>query len=276
MNRKMNLHMERYAVRTHAMHNVLSHNPQFKQEGGPYHVQSRVSVQTRPAMQQSVKEVLQEVDVLSQSQRMHQGIKAKRYDMKIERLVRYGAYCVTLLPTSFSQDTDTADFFARLLNIQRFRPLQIAALNLLLSAQSVDTKFIQAPTGVGKDMLPFAMAKITKKVQLVFVPFVALISNVENEGTKYGCNVVRFSEIHKTLSVETAAATADVVVLSYEHSSKAVRLAQELQRRDRLGRVLLPQNLYGLMIFVCFRLVFLQRSACRSVGWRLSGFCRSG
>jgi hypothetical protein len=120
------------------------------------------------------------------------------------------------------------------------------------------------------------MAKITKKVQLVFVPFVASISNVENEGTKYGCNVVRFSEIHKTVSVETAAAIADVVVLSYEHSSKAVRLAQELQRRDRLGRVLLPQNIYRLMIFGCFRLVFLQRSACHSVGWRLSGFCRSG
>ena len=69
----MYLHMERYAVRTHAMHNVLSHNPQFQQEGGPYHVQSRVSVQTRPAVQQSVREVIQEVDVLSQSQRIHQG-----------------------------------------------------------------------------------------------------------------------------------------------------------------------------------------------------------
>ncbi len=164
---------------------------------------------------------------------------------------------MTSLPTRFLQDTDTADFFSRLLNIKQFRPLQIAALNLLLSAQSVDTKFIQAPTGMGKDLLPCAMAKITKKVQLVFVPFVALISTVEGEGKKYGCNVVRFAEIHKTLSVETAAATADVIVLSYEHSSKSVRLAQELERRDRLGKVLLAQYLHALMIFGCFRLVLL-------------------
>ncbi len=135
--------------------------------------------------------------------------------------------------------------------------MQIAALNLLLSAQSVDTKFIQAPTGMGKDLLPFAMAKITKKVQLVFVPFVALVSNVESEGRKYECNVVKFAEIYKTLSMETAAATADVVVLSYEHSSKSVRLAQELERRGRLGKVLLAQYLDALIIFGYFRLVLL-------------------
>ena len=106
------------------------------------------------------------------------------------------------------------------------------------TAEPVDTKFIQAPTGVGKDLLPFAMAVLTNKVQLVFVPFVALASNVEKDGKKYGCNVVRFSDIHKKISLETAAATAQVIVLSYEHCGKAVRLAQELMSRKTLGNLL--------------------------------------
>lgn len=106
---------------------------------------------------------------------------------------------------------------------------------MLANAKPVDTKFIQAPTGVGKDLLPFALAVITKKVQLVFVPFVALVSTIVHEGTKYGCTVVKFMDIYKTVSIESAAAAADIIVLSYEHCSKSVRLAQELARRNRLG-----------------------------------------
>jgi hypothetical protein len=135
-----------------------------------------------------------------------------------------------------SASSNAAICIAGRLKIRSLRPLQIASLNLLLNAQSVDTKFIQAPTGVGKDLLPFAMAVIMKKVQLVFVPFVALISNVENEGEKYGCTVIKFSDIYKTMSMESAAASADVIVLSYEHTTRAVRLAQELSQRDKLGK----------------------------------------
>ena len=112
------------------------------------------------------------------------------------------------------------------------------------TAEPVDTKFIQAPTGVGKDLLPFAMAVLTDKVQLVFVPFVALASNVEKDGKKYGCKVVRFSDIHKKISLETAAATAQVIVLSYEHCGKAVRLAQELMSRKTLGNLLYMDFIY--------------------------------
>jgi hypothetical protein len=122
------------------------------------------------------------------------------------------------------------------LKIQNLRPLQIAALKLLVNAKPVDSKFIQAPTGVGKDLFPFALAVLTKKVQLVFVPFVALVSTVVHEGTKYGCTVVEFMDIYKKMSIESAAA-AGIIVLSYEHCSKSVRLAQELARRDRLGNI---------------------------------------
>lgn len=132
---------------------------------------------------------------------------------------------------------DAAKISARL-KIPGLRPFQVRALKLLQSAEIVDTKFIQAPTGVGKDLLPFAMAVITDKVQLVFVPFVALIATVEKEGRKFGCNVIRFSDIHKKVSLETAAATAHVIVLSYEHCGKAIRLVQELLSRHKLGNFL--------------------------------------
>ena len=132
-------------------------------------------------------------------------------------------------------DSSTIQFIRDRLNISDLRPLQISALNLLLNAEERDTKFIQAPTGVGKDLLPFAMAVVTHKAQLIFVPFVPLIENVLIEGKKFGCKVVKFSDIHTTISVETAAATADCIVMSYEHSGKVARIAQELSMRKRLG-----------------------------------------
>ena len=55
------------------------------------------------------------------------------------------------------------------------------------------------------------------------------------EGLKFGCKVVKMYDIGKTLSIETAAQSADVIVCSYEHSLKAVRIAQEMQLRGRLG-----------------------------------------
>jgi superfamily II DNA helicase RecQ len=132
-------------------------------------------------------------------------------------------------------DSSTVDFIKQRLAISELRPLQADALMLLLNAQQTDTKFIQAPTGVGKDLLPFAMAVVTRKAQLIFVPFVPLIQNVVLEGKKFGCKVVKFTDIYKTMSVETAAATADCIVLSYEHAGKAARIAQELAMRQRLG-----------------------------------------
>lgn len=121
------------------------------------------------------------------------------------------------------------------LNIQHIRPLQQVALNMLMNAFPMDTKIIQAPTSMGKDMLPFALAVITKKAQLMFVPFVALIENIIHEGSKFRCNVVKFSDIGKIIDIPTAAATADIIVCSYEHSSRSIRLAQELLSRGRLG-----------------------------------------
>ena len=127
------------------------------------------------------------------------------------------------------------DFIAQRLSVGNIRPLQQTALELLLKAQSVDTKIIQAPTSMGKDLLPFALSVVTKKAQLVFVPFVALIENIIHEGSKFRCNVVKFSDVHKTIDIPTAAASADIIVCSYEHAGKAVRLAQELASRGRLG-----------------------------------------
>ena len=121
------------------------------------------------------------------------------------------------------------------LKIREVRDLQQTALNMLLDSCAVDTKLIQAPTSTGKDMLPFAMAVMTGKAQLVFVPFVALTENVIREGAKFNCRVVRFSDIHKTIDIATAAATAEVIVCSYEHAPKAIRIAQELLSRERLG-----------------------------------------
>ena len=132
-------------------------------------------------------------------------------------------------------DSSTVDFIKQRLGISGLRPLQADALSLLLNAQETDTKFIQAPTGVGKDLLPFAMAVVTRKVQLIFVPFVPLIQNVILEGKKYGCNVVKFTDIYKSISVETTAARADCIVLSYEHAGKIARITQELSIRKRLG-----------------------------------------
>lgn len=134
-----------------------------------------------------------------------------------------------------SLESSTVGFIKQRLAISELRPLQANALRLLLNAQETDTKFIQAPTGAGKDLLPFAMAVVTRKAQLIFVPFVPLIQSVVLEGKKFGCNVVKFTDIHKTISVETAAATADCIVLSYEHAGKAARIAQELAMRKRLG-----------------------------------------
>jgi hypothetical protein len=67
----------------------------------------------------------------------------------------------------FSDQESAASYIANRLKIQNLRPLQIAALKLLVNAKLVDSKFIQAPTGVGKDLFPFALAVLTKNVQLV-------------------------------------------------------------------------------------------------------------
>ena len=144
-------------------------------------------------------------------------------------------HAVLLADVPCHQDIGTTDYILARLKITKLRPLQAEALHLLLTAKEHDTKFIQARTGVGKDLLPFAMAVVTGKAQLVFVPFVPLIENVVLEGSKFGCRVIKFSEIHKSISIETAAADADCIVLSYEHASKAARLAQELTLRSRLG-----------------------------------------
>ena len=126
-------------------------------------------------------------------------------------------------------------FLVQRFKITEVRELQRTALHLLLDSCAIDTKIIQAPTSTGKDMLPFAMAVLTGKVQLIFVPFVALIENVIQEGAKFKCRVVKFSDIHKSIDVATAAATADCIICSYEHAPKAVRIAQELLSRERMG-----------------------------------------
>jgi hypothetical protein len=123
------------------------------------------------------------------------------------------------------------------LKIKAVRPFQQAALALLNTASNEDQKLIQAPTSVGKDLIPFAMAVHTKKAQLIFVPYVALVSMIFSEGLKYGCRVVKFTDIGKNTTLQTAAATADVIVFSYEHAPRAIRVAQELQLRGRLGWV---------------------------------------
>jgi hypothetical protein len=128
-------------------------------------------------------------------------------------------------------------YMAERLGIQDIRPQQRDALRLLFKAQQRDTKVIQAPTSMGKDLLPFALAVATSKAQLVFVPFVALVDNVLSEGHKYACRVVKFSDVGKTITIETAAATADVIVFSYEHAQRAVRIIHELLARYRLGKL---------------------------------------
>ena len=124
---------------------------------------------------------------------------------------------------------------AHRLNVTEFRKLQEDAFHMLMNAGEFETVVIQAPTSFGKDMLPFMVAIATNQAQFVFVPFVALTENVVLEGLKFGCKVVKMYDIGKTLSIETAAQSADVIVCSYEHSLKAVRIAQEMQLRGRLG-----------------------------------------
>jgi superfamily II DNA/RNA helicase len=126
-------------------------------------------------------------------------------------------------------------FLVQRFKITEVREVQRTALHLLLDSCAIDTKIIQAPTSTGKDMLPFAMAVLTGKAQLIFVPFVALIDNVIQEGAKFKCRVVKFSDIHRSIDVATAAATADCIICSYEHAPKAVRIAQELLSRERMG-----------------------------------------
>ena len=126
-------------------------------------------------------------------------------------------------------------FLVERLKIAEVRELQRLALNLLLDSCAIDTKLIQAPTSTGKDMLPFAMAILTGKVQLIFVPFVALIDSVIQEGAKFNCRVVKFSDIGRSIDVSTAATTAECIICSYEHAPKAIRLAQELLSRGKMG-----------------------------------------
>jgi hypothetical protein len=133
-------------------------------------------------------------------------------------------------------DLDFA-YVAERLQIRAIRPLQQIALQLLSDASASDFKIVQGPTSMGKDLLPFALNILTRKTQIVFVPFVALVESVVQEGIKYNCKVIRFSDIGKTVTMSTACATADVIVFSYEHAQRAIRIAHELISRDRLGNV---------------------------------------
>jgi len=98
------------------------------------------------------------------------------------------------------------------LGVSAIRPAQLDAFNLLLEAAEFDTKIIQGPTSMGKDMLPFMLSCHTKKAQLLLVPFTPLVDNAMSEGRKYSCNVVKFIDIGKSVTLETAAATADIIV----------------------------------------------------------------
>ena len=121
------------------------------------------------------------------------------------------------------------------LGVSAIRPAQLDAFNLLLEAAEFDTKIIQGPTSMGKDMLPFMLSCHTRKAQLLLVPFTPLVDNAMSEGRKYSCNVVKFIDIGKSVTLETAAATADIIVCSYEHAPRLVRVVQELTSRDRMG-----------------------------------------
>ena len=129
------------------------------------------------------------------------------------------------------------ELLAQQLQVETIRPLQRQAAALLLGAQPFDTKFIVAPTSMGKDMLPFIIARVTNTVQILFVPLLTLIDGVARDAIKYKCKIVRFADIaRKKITIETAAASAHVVVCSYEHSSQVISLAQELKLRDKLGK----------------------------------------
>jgi len=139
---------------------------------------------------------------------------------------------------SFVEKSLDLVYLAQRLNVLLIRPFQASAVQMLLDALPVDTKIVQAPTSMGKDLLPFALAVHCGKAQLVFVPFVALVDGIVRDGSRYSGKVVKLSDIGKTITIETAAATADIIVCSYEHAQRALRLVQELQARERLGKVL--------------------------------------
>ena len=82
--------MERYVVHSHATHVVLSHNQQYEKEGGTHLIYTQSSNQAFQEVHPSLQGEAQQAEVLSHIQRIPQGIKAKRYDMTIERLVCYG------------------------------------------------------------------------------------------------------------------------------------------------------------------------------------------
>lgn len=142
-----------------------------------------------------------------------------------------------LKPNGVMQQIHSLDFqfIAERLKVAAIRPLQRSALMLLMDANTLDTKIIQGPTSMGKDLLPFAMAVATGKAQLMFVPYVALIENAMKEGSKFGCKVVKLADIGRSIDIATASATADIVICSYEHAVRAIRVAQELLTRQRLG-----------------------------------------
>jgi len=122
------------------------------------------------------------------------------------------------------------------LGIAAIRPFQKAAYELLLNASAVDTKLVIGPTSMGKDLIPFLLAVVTGQVQVIFLPYVAFTESIVLEGKKFQCNVTRFSDIGKTVPLQSAAANSNVIVFSYEHAHNAVRIVQELISRDRLGK----------------------------------------
>ena len=144
---------------------------------------------------------------------------------------------VHLSPSIRNQQNHGLDFkfIAARLKIESIRPLQRSVLSLLIHANPFDTKIIQGPTSMGKDLLPFAMAVATGKAQLMFVPYVALIENTIKEGSKFGCRVIKLADIGRSIDLATAAASADIIICSYEHAVRAIRVAQELLARQRLG-----------------------------------------
>ena len=155
----------------------------------------------------------------------------------VHSLKKDGEFQSPLHRNQQSQQNHSLDFkfIADRLRIQSVRPLQRSALSLLMDANTVDTKIIQGPTSMGKDLLPFAMAVATGKAQLMFVPYVALIENTMKEGSRFGCRVIKLADIGRGIDIATAAATADIIICSYEHAVRAIRVAQELLSRQRLG-----------------------------------------
>jgi superfamily II DNA helicase RecQ len=144
---------------------------------------------------------------------------------------------VPLSPSIRNQQNHGLDFkfIAARLKIESIRPLQRSVLSMLIHANPFDTKIIQGPTSMGKDLVPFALAVATGKAQLMFVPYVALIESTIKEGSKFGCRVIKLADIGRSIDLATAAASADIIICSYEHAVRAIRVAQELLARQRLG-----------------------------------------